>query len=84
MKSNPVRMCVSCRIRFVQNSLYRLSTHHNELTFYDGIGRSIYLCSSCLLDTKKEKKINNILQNKFKVKHYSKILILLKEKAVNG
>lgn len=84
MKSKPIRMCIACRTRFVQDNLYRFAIDHNRLVMYNGIGRSIYLCQSCIVDTKKNKKIKSILQNKFKIQNSSEMLSLLKEKMVNG
>lgn len=45
----PIRMCVCCRGRFAQGSLYRLQYCINgkRLVAYNGLGRSFYLCSPC-------------------------------------
>lgn len=45
----PIRMCVCCRGRFAQDSLYRLQYCANgkRLVAYSGLGRSFYLCSPC-------------------------------------
>ncbi|CAA6804955.1 MAG: Unknown protein [uncultured Campylobacterales bacterium] len=81
--NSPIRMCISCRNRLIQKSLYRFSVQNEKLILNNKNGRSLYLCQSCLLDKKKEKKINNILENKFKVKEFKETLYLLKEKLVN-
>ncbi len=47
-KRNPVRMCVCCRARFFQKVLIRLKIHDGRLIFFDGFGRSLYLCKACL------------------------------------
>ncbi|MDF1876412.1 DUF448 domain-containing protein [Sulfurimonas sp. SAG-AH-194-L11] len=52
----PIRMCISCRERAVQSNLFRLRCVDGELSSFDGIGRSFYLCFSCLDDGKKLSK----------------------------
>lgn len=52
----PIRMCVSCRERDTQSNLLRLSCIDGELSFFDGVGRSFYLCKTCLDDGKKLSK----------------------------
>ncbi|PAF53205.1 hypothetical protein BKH42_07330 [Helicobacter sp. 13S00482-2] len=45
---NSVRMCVCCRKRFGQNKLIRLKTDGTKIVFFDGIGRSFYICEECI------------------------------------
>jgi len=52
----PTRMCVSCREKGIQSSLIRLGCRDGELSLFDGIGRSFYLCKTCLDDGKKLSK----------------------------
>ena len=49
----PTRMCVSCREKDIQNKLHRLICKDGELTPFYGVGRSFYLCQSCLNEDKK-------------------------------
>lgn len=46
----PIRMCICCRERFAQGSLYRLQYAHEQrqLVAYGGVGRSFYLCPACV------------------------------------
>ena len=52
----PTRMCVSCRQRDAQSNLLRLRCSDGELSLFDGVGRSFYLCKTCLDDGKKLSK----------------------------
>lgn len=47
-KSNPIRMCISCRTREPQQKLIRLQKDYNNLIRYSGEGRSFYLCTKCI------------------------------------
>lgn len=47
-KSNPIRMCISCRTRESRQELIRLQKDHSNLIRYSGRGRSFYLCTKCL------------------------------------
>ncbi|HIP19984.1 MAG TPA: DUF448 domain-containing protein [Sulfurimonas sp.] len=49
----PTRMCISCRERAIQSDLIRLRCVDGELSLFDGIGRSFYLCHTCLDDGKR-------------------------------
>jgi len=48
--SEPIRMCIACRGRFVQQTLIRLQCDKEQslLVFFTGSGRSFYLCESCI------------------------------------
>jgi predicted RNA-binding protein YlxR (DUF448 family) len=46
--SHPVRMCIVCRGRFEQSVLLRLQCREAKLERYNGMGRSFYLCLSCI------------------------------------
>ena len=52
----PTRMCISCRERNIQSDLLRLCCVDGELSSFAGIGRSFYLCQTCLDDGKKLSK----------------------------
>lgn len=77
-KSNPIRMCVSCRNRSSQSSLIRLQKDEEGVIAYDGRGRSFYLCSICVTD---EKKVNGLVK-RFRVdkERFSKLLQKLHSK----
>ena len=52
----PIRMCISCRERFFQVELQRIQCIDGNMSSFSGTGRSIYLCSTCLDDTKRVSK----------------------------
>jgi predicted RNA-binding protein YlxR (DUF448 family) len=54
-KSQPIRMCITCRSRHPQKSLIRLKQDGKEIVAFDGTGRSFYLCQACVKDEKKRK-----------------------------
>lgn len=54
-KSQPIRMCISCRSRYPQKSLIRLRLLGTEVVQYNGTGRSFYLCRMCIENQKKVK-----------------------------
>jgi predicted RNA-binding protein YlxR (DUF448 family) len=49
----PVRMCISCRVRDIQDNLFRLQCREGFLENYEGFGRSFYICKNCLEEEKK-------------------------------
>jgi predicted RNA-binding protein YlxR (DUF448 family) len=54
-KSQPIRMCITCRNRHPQKSLIRLKQDGKEIVAFNGMGRSFYLCKDCVKDEKKLK-----------------------------
>jgi len=52
-------MCISCRSRHPQNSLIRLREEDKLVVSYSGVGRSFYLCNSCV---KNEKKVKGLVK----------------------
>jgi len=54
-KSQPIRMCITCRSRHPQTSLIRLKLNGKEIVAFNGNGRSFYLCKECVIDEKKLK-----------------------------
>jgi len=72
----PTRMCVSCRTREPQYNLLRLQCLNNELTLFGGIGRSFYLCQSCLLE---DKKLSRALMRQCRNSNKDKLMNKLKE-----
>jgi len=52
-KSQPIRMCIMCRKREYQSSLFRLQLIDGLIVPYSGSGRSFYLCSECISNPKK-------------------------------
>ena len=78
-KSQPIRMCVSCRSRYPQNTLIRLKLEGKNVIAFNGMGRSFYLCDIC---SKNEKKIKG-LTKRFK-QDEERFVKLLKELIKNG
>jgi predicted RNA-binding protein YlxR (DUF448 family) len=78
-KTQPIRMCISCRDRHPQKSLIRLKLEGKDVVAFDGKGRSFYLCESC---SKNEKKIKG-LTKRFK-QDEERFVKLLKELMNNG
>jgi uncharacterized protein len=44
----PIRMCVVCRERFAQAALLRFQCRNGVLEPYAHVGRSFYMCHSCV------------------------------------
>lgn len=60
-----IRTCVVCRKRMAQKLLIRLQCNDKKLTAFTGIGRSFYLCTTCLEnDSKLEKALYRHCKNK--------------------
>ena len=78
-KSEPVRMCISCRKRVAQKTLVRLQQEGNQVISYQGCGRSFYLCHECISDKKRIKG----LTKRFK-QDEEQFVKLLKELIKNG
>ena len=78
-KSQPIRMCISCRDRHPQKSLIRLKLEGKDIVIFDGKGRSFYLCDTC---SRNEKKIKG-LTKRFK-QDEERFVKLLKELMNNG
>lgn len=57
MNKTPIRMCISCRGRYPQNFLIRLKQKGKNIVAFDGDGRSLYLCETCIEDKKKIKSL---------------------------
>ena len=55
--SDPVRMCIHCRGRFLQAQLIRLQCQNNQIQPFQGHGRSFYLCHTCIDDKKLAKRL---------------------------
>jgi len=47
-KNKPIRMCVVCRNRFLQEELKRLQCKKGELLEFSKEGRSFYVCNECV------------------------------------
>ncbi len=77
-KSQPIRMCISCRDRHPQKSLIRLKLEGKDVVAFDGKGRSFYLCDMC---SKNEKKIKGLTK---RFKQEERFVKLLKELVKNG
>lgn len=72
----PLRMCVSCRIRDTQNKLLRLQCIDASLEIFKGSGRSFYICNDCLLS---EKKMTKTLMRQCKSPDRDELINKLKE-----
>jgi len=72
----PMRMCVSCRSRQPQCNLTRLRCEDGELSSYKKVGRSFYLCQSCLDE---EKKLQKALMRQCRSGQKDKLMNKLKE-----
>jgi len=81
-KSEPVRMCITCRQRDVQKKLLRLQEKNNNVFPYTGQGRSFYLCSVC---SKNEKKIKGLMKRfRLSKENSEQFVKYLKELDKNG
>lgn len=72
-------MCIICRSRQAQDSLFRLKLEGREVVAYDGKGRSFYLCEDC---SKNEKKIRGLVK-RFGIEE-ERLRKLLEELSDNG
>ena len=43
----PVRMCIVCRQKFLQDKLIRIQCVEGKLVKWQGYGRSFYICPEC-------------------------------------
>ncbi len=67
-KKKPVRMCVVCRKKILQDELNRLQCNDGKIVKWRGVGRSFYICGSCI-------------KNKQFIKYISKMCKISKEEA---
>jgi len=79
LKSNPIRMCIACRSRLEQRDMLRLQQLESKIVAYQGYGRSFYICSECINDSKKIKG----LTKRFK-QNEELFVKFLKEQIENG
>lgn len=61
-KNTPIRMCIVCRTRFIQMDLIRLKILDGKVVFFDGFGRSFYLCVDCFWDSRVHHKLQKLKQ----------------------
>jgi len=74
-----IRSCVVCRIKMAQKLLNRLQCKDKKLIAFSGIGRSFYICDSCLDDKNKlEKALYRHCKNK------DEYIVQLREILANG
>ncbi|MBN2768803.1 MAG: DUF448 domain-containing protein [Campylobacterales bacterium] len=59
--TKPIRMCVVCRQRAPKDILLRFQLRENQIVFYSGEGRSMYLCLDCAKNQKKIKSLSKRL-----------------------
>jgi len=55
-----IRMCVVCRERDNRDKMVRLQCKNREILPFSGVGRSFYLCKSCINSKKLDKIIQKI------------------------
>ncbi|MCD4667415.1 MAG: hypothetical protein K8R44_02265 [Sulfurimonas sp.] len=72
----PIRMCISCRDRYEQKLLVRLQCNDGSLEVFKKIGRSFYICKSCLDN---EKKVIKSLMRQCRSGEKEKLINRLKE-----
>lgn len=73
-------MCIVCRVRDAQQNLLRLSCLNQQLSLFEGRGRSFYLCRACVDD---DKKLSKSLMRQCKSADGAKFLNKLKEIVVD-
>jgi predicted RNA-binding protein YlxR (DUF448 family) len=78
--NEPIRMCIACRTRIEQKSLFRLQCNKEGLSRFDGNGRSFYLCENCL----EGKQTARALARQCKRGDIENLLIQLKEIVADG
>ena len=74
--NKPIRMCVACRERYSQDTLFRIICSDGELKLFKGIGRSFYLCDICINN---EKKLIKSLMRQCRTSDKNKLMNRLKE-----
>jgi len=65
LKKIKIRMCVVCRNRFFQDELNRFQCVNGEVIEYRGVGRSFYVCESCIQSKKLAKILKKICKKEF-------------------
>lgn len=80
----PIRMCIICKERFLQENLKRLQVIDGKLVAFSKVGRSFYICDTCIANN--EKKFVKILNNKCKTNHKTMMEfgIIFKEIGTDG
>lgn len=82
--SQPIRMCIACRVRALQGDLQRVQIIDGKLVEFTKTGRSFYLCHKCIAHN--DKKLIKVLNNKCKTNHKSIMEFgkIFKETGSNG
>ncbi len=62
-KSNPIRMCITCRKRESQKKMIRFQATNDGIVLYKGFGRSMYMCRECSVTKRRVKA----LQKRFRL-----------------
>ena len=60
-----MRICISCRKTYDRKNLLKITKDHKKgIMFYEGMGRSAYICKSkkCCSDSKIKKKLQKALK----------------------
>jgi len=81
-KSEPIRMCITCRERDAQKKLLRLQEKNKNIFPYTGQGRSFYVCHAC---SENEKKIKGLMKRfRLSEENCEQFVKYLKELDKNG
>jgi len=67
----PIRMCIVCKGRFEQKTLIRFQITNGKFLEFSKVGRSNYICSTCIC--LEERRLIKIFNGRFKLK-YKKII----------
>jgi predicted RNA-binding protein YlxR (DUF448 family) len=67
----PIRMCIICRGRYDQKTLIRFQITNGTLIEFSKVGRSSYICSTCLC--LEEKKLVRAMNGRFKLNNKKNI-----------
>jgi predicted RNA-binding protein YlxR (DUF448 family) len=77
----PIRMCISCRVRLNQEELFRFQCKNRQLLkFENSTGRSFYLCKNCLKGTKPLKQVTKLCGKK---EEHREVLLKIVEEIAN-
>lgn len=81
-KHTPIRMCIVCKNRFEQKSLYRFQIQKGEIVSKIQFGRSLYICNQCIFC--EEKDLQKTFSKVYKDFHTKISQENLKEIFLNG
>ena len=79
--SKIIRMCIVCRMRYIQSILMRFQCENKRIVTHTGVGRSFYICKECINSKHLHKSLNRVCKKNF---NKEEVIRNLKEIAVNG